>query len=45
VLKNPLGLFLVKTQVIALGGKLEVESEVNSGTTFYVYLKNKNVDV
>jgi len=39
-----IGLYLVKTQVIALGGKLEVESEVNSGTTFFVYLKNKNVE-
>jgi signal transduction histidine kinase len=34
-----IGLYLVKTQVIALGGKLEVESEVNRGTTFYVYLR------
>jgi len=35
-----LGLYLVKTQVNALGGKIEVESEVNKGTTFQVYLKN-----
>jgi signal transduction histidine kinase len=34
-----LGLYLVKTQVVSLGGKMEVESEVNSGTTFCVYLK------
>ncbi len=34
-----LGLYLVKTQVASLGGVIEVESEVNFGTTFYVYLK------
>ena len=33
------GLYLVKTQVSAMGGKLEVTSEVNEGTTFYIYLK------
>lgn len=35
-----MGLYLVKTQVIALGGKIEVESEVNKGSTFKVFLKN-----
>jgi PAS domain S-box-containing protein len=34
-----LGLYLVKTQVTALGGKIEVESEVDRGITFYVYLR------
>lgn len=34
-----MGLYLVKTQVTALGGKIEVESEVNKGITFYIYLK------
>jgi PAS domain S-box-containing protein len=34
-----MGLYLVKTQVGALGGKIEVESEVNKGITFYVYLR------
>ncbi|MEN7549375.1 PAS domain S-box protein [Rapidithrix thailandica] len=33
-----LGLFLVKNQVDALGGKIEVHSHVNEGTTFEVYL-------
>ena len=34
-----LGLYLVKTQVNSLGGKIEVESEVDQGSTFYIYLK------
>jgi signal transduction histidine kinase len=34
-----LGLYLVKTQIEALGGKIEVESEPNKGTTFFVYFK------
>ena len=41
--KNPdakgLGLFLVKYQIDAMGGKIEVESEPNIGTTFKVYIK------
>jgi signal transduction histidine kinase len=35
-----MGLYLVKTQVTALGGKIEVESKVNVGTTFKVFLRN-----
>jgi signal transduction histidine kinase/ligand-binding sensor domain-containing protein len=34
-----LGLYLVKTQMSALGGNVEVESEVNTGTTFKVFFK------
>lgn len=34
-----LGLFLVKTQIEALGGKIEVQSQPNKGTTFFVYFK------
>ena len=34
-----LGLYLVKTQIIALGGKIDVESELEKGTTFKVYFK------
>jgi signal transduction histidine kinase len=34
-----MGLYLVKTQITALGGKIEVESEINKGTTFQVFLK------
>ncbi|MCU0445064.1 MAG: ATP-binding protein [Microscillaceae bacterium] len=32
-----LGLFLVKTQIESLGGKIEVSSQMNIGTTFRVY--------
>ncbi len=36
-----LGLYMVKTQVEVLGGKIEVESELNKGSIFKVYfLKN-----
>lgn len=33
-----IGLYLVKTQVEALNGKLSLESIVDQGTTFYIYL-------
>jgi len=35
-----LGLYLVKTQITALGGRIEIESEVNKGTTFKVYFRS-----
>jgi ligand-binding sensor domain-containing protein/signal transduction histidine kinase len=35
-----LGLYLVKTQITALGGRIEIQSEVNKGTTFKVYFKH-----
>jgi signal transduction histidine kinase len=34
-----LGLYLVKTQIEALGGKVEVKSEPNEGCTFHVYFR------
>lgn len=34
-----LGLYLVKTQIEALGGRVEIKSEPNEGTTFQVYFK------
>lgn len=34
-----IGLFITKNQVESLGGKIEVESEVNKGTMFKVYIK------
>ena len=37
-----LGLYLVKTQITAMGGRIEIESEVEKGSTFRVYFKNKN---
>jgi signal transduction histidine kinase len=36
-----MGLYLVKTQVTALGGRIEVDSQVNEGTTFRVYFKKR----
>ncbi|AYB32060.1 two-component regulator propeller domain-containing protein [Chryseolinea soli] len=36
-----MGLYLVKTQVVALGGKIEVESEIDQGTTFKILFKNE----
>jgi signal transduction histidine kinase len=35
-----LGLYLVKTQVTALGGKIEVISEEGDGTAFRIWVKN-----
>lgn len=34
------GLYLIKTQIEAMGGKIWVESKVNVGTTFFVEFKN-----
>jgi signal transduction histidine kinase len=36
-----LGLYLVKTQIEALGGKVDVISELNKGTTFFVYFRKQ----
>ncbi|RYG18900.1 MAG: ATP-binding protein, partial [Chitinophagaceae bacterium] len=33
------GLFISKNQVEAMGGKIEVESDINKGTTFKIYFK------
>lgn len=34
-----MGLYLVKTQLAAMGGRIEIASKVNIGTTFKVYFK------
>lgn len=34
-----LGLFITRNQIEAMGGKVEVRSEVNVGTTFFIYLR------
>ena len=40
-----MGLFIVKSQIEALGGKIEVESRLNESTTFKVYfVVDKNPD-
>ncbi|MFV8442500.1 PAS domain S-box protein [Flavobacterium sp. LB2P44] len=36
-----LGLYLVKSQVETMGGTIDIESEVNKGTTFTLIFKNK----
>jgi signal transduction histidine kinase len=36
-----IGLFITKNQVEAIGGKIIVNSELNKGTTFKIYLKNE----
>lgn len=36
-----IGLFITKNQVLAMGGKIEVESEVNKGTKFKIYFKHE----
>jgi len=33
-----IGLFITKNQVDAMGGKITVESELNVGTTFKIYI-------
>ncbi|WP_338767506.1 PAS domain S-box protein [Bernardetia sp. ABR2-2B] len=38
-----IGLFITKSQIEALGGTIEVESEVNKGTTFKIYLRNAEI--
>ncbi|WP_338790780.1 PAS domain S-box protein [Bernardetia sp. MNP-M8] len=38
-----IGLFITKNQIEALGGKVEVESQVNQGTTFKIYLKHGKI--
>lgn len=37
-----MGLFMVKTQVEMLNGKISLTSEVNEGTTFYIEFKDVN---
>lgn len=36
-----IGLFITKNQIEAMGGSIEVESEINQGTTFKIFFKNE----
>jgi PAS domain S-box-containing protein len=36
-----IGLYLVNNHITSLGGKIEVESEINEGTTFIISFKNE----
>jgi signal transduction histidine kinase len=40
-----LGLYMVKSQIMALGGTIEVQSEVGKGTTFIITFKKKGTAV
>jgi hypothetical protein len=35
-----IGLFITKNQIDAMGGKVEVESELGKGTSFKIYFAN-----
>ena len=37
-----LGLFIIKSQIVALGGKIDLQSEVDIGTTFTITFKREN---
>ena len=39
-----MGLYMVKTQVETLGGRISIESEVNQGTTFTIEFENNLID-
>ena len=38
-----LGLYIVNSQIRVMGGEIEVESEVDKGTTFIITFKNENI--
>ncbi len=38
-----IGLFITKSQIESMNGKIEVESEINVGTTFKIYLENEKM--
>ena len=37
-----LGLFIIKSQIVALGGKIDIHSQVDKGTTFTITFKNES---
>jgi len=38
-----LGLYMIKSQILASGGSIKVESEPGKGTCFLVHLKNPQI--
>jgi PAS domain S-box-containing protein len=40
-----IGLYLVNNHITSLGGKIEVESEINEGTTFIISFKNELIKI
>jgi sensor histidine kinase regulating citrate/malate metabolism len=39
-----IGLFMIKNQIEALGGEISIASQVDNGTTIFVYFNKYNVD-
>ncbi len=39
-----LGLYMIKSQILASGGSIKVDSEPGKGTSFYVHLNHKRID-
>lgn len=39
-----LGLYMIKSQILASGGSIKVDSEPGKGTSFYVHLKHKRIE-
>jgi chemotaxis protein histidine kinase CheA len=40
-----MGLYIVKTQVASLGGRIEVESEIDHGMTFNFFFKDSRIKI
>jgi len=38
-----MGLYLIKTQMLALGGRVDIESKPGAGTRFLLYFKKQSL--